>query len=283
MKPILTTQTQFEADSIGILGIPFDENSSFLKGPKDAPKRIKASYFSDSTNLWCESGLDLGTLNHLLDLGDLNLKKTSDPFSIITGNVEKIIDNGCKLICLGGDHSITFPIVKAHTKKYKKINILHFDAHPDLYDSLDDNPYSHACPFARIMEKSFASRLVQVGIRTLNGHQRDQANKFNVEIHEMKDGPVLPETLLFDGPIYISLDLDCLDPGFAPGASHYEPGGLSTRDVIHIIQNIKGNVIGADIVEYNPVQDFNNMTSMVAAKLLKEIISRIHTDHLTSY
>lgn len=282
MKPAENTDNLTDPNSIGVLGIPLDKNSSFLKGAKEAPDQIRASYFSHSTNLWCESGLDLGSLESLFDLGDLDLKQSSDPFSSIARSVENIIAHDSKLICLGGDHSITFPIIKAHTKKYDQINILHFDAHPDLYDSLDENPYSHACPFARIMETSFASRLVQVGIRTLNGHQQDQAERFNVEIHEMKDGPVHPEALIFDGPIYISLDLDCLDPGFAPGVSHYEPGGMSTREVIQIIQNIKGNVIGADIVEYNPTRDLNNMTSMVAAKLLKEIISRIHTDQLTS-
>ncbi len=284
MKPVTlfpNASSQIETNRIGVLGIPFDENSSFLKGPQKAPKQIRASYYSDSSNLWTESKLDLGSLNQLFDMGDLNLGEDIDPFSLITGSVENIISKGCKLICLGGDHSITFPIVKAYANMYEKLNILHFDAHPDLYDNLDNNPYSHASPFARIMENQFASRLVQIGIRTLNGHQRDQADKFNVEIHEMKDGPIQPESLLFDAPIYISLDLDCLDPGFAPGVSHYEPGGMSTRDVIHIIQNIKGNVVGADIVEYNPLQDFNNMTSMVAAKFLKEIISRIHTDHST--
>ena len=82
-------------------------------------------------------------------------------------------------------------------------------------------------------------------------------------------------SLSFDGPVYISLDMDCLDPAFAPGVSHHEPSGMSTRELLGIIRDVKGNIVGADIVEYNPDRDINGMTGMVAAKLLKELISRI--------
>ncbi len=121
-----------------------------------------------------------------------------------------------------------------------------------------------------------AVRLVQTGIRTMNGHQREQADKFFVEVHEMKDGLDWLKTLEFDGPVYISLDMDCLDPAFAPGVSHHEPGGMSTRQVLDIIGQFKGCVIGADIVEVNPKRDIDSMTAMVAAKFLKEITARIY-------
>jgi len=158
--------------------------------------------------------------------------------------------------------------------KFQNLNILQFDAHPDLYDELDGNRFSHACPFARIMEENLAERLVQVGIRTLTGHQHEQAKRFGVEIIEMKNFEAAKE-IAFDGPVYISLDMDCLDPAFAPGVSHHEPGGMSSRDVLEIIQNLKGKLVGADIVEYNPKRDFQGMTGMVAGKLLKEIIGRM--------
>ncbi|RLC19592.1 MAG: agmatinase, partial [Deltaproteobacteria bacterium] len=145
-------------------------------------------------------------------------------------------------------------------------------------DSLDGNIHSHACPFARIMEKKLAARLVQIGIRTMNGHQREQAEKFGVEVNEIKNGDNFLNELEFEGPVYISLDLDCLDPAFAPGVSHHEPGGMTTRQVIDIIHHLKGKIIGADIVEYNPDRDLHSMTSMVAAKLLKEIIAKIYED-----
>ena len=95
---------------------------------------------------------------------------------------------------------------------------------------------------------------------------------------EMKDLERV-NTISFDGPVYLSLDLDCLDPAFAPGVSHYEPGGMSTREAIGLIQNCSGRIIGADIVEYNPERDPQGITAMVAAKLLKEILGRMIRDN----
>lgn len=275
MKPI---KENIQTGGICVLGIELDQNSSFQKGPALAPNRIRESYFSSSSNLWSEKGLDLGSLHHLYDLGNIDFKTDADPFNQITSSAKAVLDQGNHMICLGGDHSITFPVIEAYAQKYDGLNILHLDAHPDLYDSLDGNIYSHACPFARIMEKKFAKRLVQAGIRTMTGHQREQAEKFGVEVKEMKDGIDWLDELEFEGPVYLSLDLDCLDPAFAPGVSHHEPGGMTTRQVIDIIHRLKGKIIGADIVEYNPDRDFASMTSMVAAKLLKEIITRIHED-----
>ena len=124
------------------------------------------------------------------------------------------------------------------------------------------------------MENRLANRLVQVGIRTLNTHQKEQAERFNVEIHQMKDFD-LKRIPVFENPVYISLDMDGFDPAYAPGVSHHEPGGLSTRQVINLIQNINTEVIGADIVEFNPKRDFNNMTAYLVAKMMKEILGKM--------
>lgn len=151
---------------------------------------------------------------------------------------------------------------------------MHIDAHADLYHEFEGDPYSHACPFARIMENSLAERLVQVGIRTLTTHQAQQAKKFDVEIHEMKNLDLckIPK---FENPLYISLDLDGFDPAFAPGVSHHEPGGLSTRQVVDLFHQIDAQVIGGDIVEYNPNRDFKNMTAYLAAKMMKEMLVKM--------
>ena len=120
------------------------------------------------------------------------------------------------------------------------------------------------------MENKLAARLVQVGIRTLNAHQAAQAARFGVEIHPMRTWR--PDTDLgLTGPLYLSIDLDALDPAFAPGVSHHEPGGLSVRELIQLIHAIEVPVVGADIVEYNPVRDINDMTAVVGAKLVKEV------------
>jgi agmatinase len=260
-----------------VLGLPLDANSSFRKGPALAPARIREAFFSDSANLWTETGIDLAALEDLYDAGDVDCALPGHAFETITREVGTLLDAGNKVVSLGGDHSVTFPVIQAYAKAYPNLNILHLDAHPDLYDSLAGNPNSHACPFARIMEKGLAKRMVQAGIRTMNGHQKEQAARFKVEVHDMRSGMDWLTTLEFQGPVYLSIDLDCLDPAFAPGVSHHEPGGMSTRQVIDIIQNLKGDIIGGDIVEYNPDRDFISMTGMVAAKLLKEMIGRIYT------
>jgi agmatinase len=183
-------------------------------------------------------------------------------------------------LSLGGDHSITYPIVRAFARKYKDLSVVHFDAHPDIYDNYQGNRNSHASPFARIMEQKLVKRLVQVGIRTFTAHQREQVKKFGVEsieMHQLTDTHDLAERLRleFDSPVYISFDVDALDPAFAPGVSHREPGGMSTRQAIDLIQRLKGRVVGADIVEFNPRMDPLHITGTVCAKLLKEIAARM--------
>jgi agmatinase len=182
----------------------------------------------------------------------------------------KLLEQDAKVLSLGGDHSITFPVIQAYSGYYQDLNILHFDAHPDLYPEFEGNPYSHACPFSRILESGLVKRVVQIGIRAVTEKQRSQAKKFGVEQIGINTRPE-DMVLEFDGPVYVSLDLDGIDPAFAPGVSHPEPGGLSVRDVLNILHSIKNPIVGADIVEYNPVRDTFNLTATVAVKLLKEI------------
>lgn len=255
--------------SIRIQGIKFDEKSSFQRGSRLAPPLIREAFFCPSANLAAENG-ELIDLKMLDDKGDFDVGAYFDIEEVTRNN----LDDEHKLLTLGGDHSITFPIIKAHHDRFPILDILQIDAHSDLYEEFDGDPYSHACPFARIMENGYASRLVQVGIRTLNPHQKAQAERFQVEIHQMKnlDLAALPE---FENPLYISIDLDGIDPAFAPGVSHYEPGGLTSRQVIELIQNLNCEIVGADIVEYNPNRDFNRMTAYLAAKLMKELITKM--------
>jgi len=258
---------------VAIVGIPYDVASSFLRGPAQAPAKIREAYGSDSTNFFTESGTDLKDHPAITDVGDLTIVHETTPITI-EKSFDKILLQYSKLLTLGGDHAITYPVVKAVAKKYPNLTILHLDAHADLYDSFEGNKYSHACPFARIMEEGLVNRLVQVGIRTLNAHQRKQAARFGVEIIEMKDWNNSIE-LNFEGPVYLSLDVDAIDPAFAPGVSHHEPGGFTSREVITIIQKLKGNLVGADLVEFNPTRDPSGITAMLAAKLFKELLDRL--------
>lgn len=256
-----------------ILGIPFDANSSFMRGPAQAPPLIREAMLSDASNLWTETGVDLGAEDAYVDAGDLDLSETN-AFAEIETAVEQLLDEGLRPICLGGDHSTTYPIVRAFSRMYSQLTIVHFDAHPDLYDEFEGSKLSHACPFARIMEGGLAWRLIQIGIRTLNDHQRDQAERFKVEQYQIARLPG-PDALKLQGPVYISFDIDVLDPAYAPGISHREPGGMSVREAIHYLHGMGGQIVGADIVEYNPVRDVDQLTAGVAAKILKEIAGKI--------
>lgn len=256
-----------------LLGIPFDANSSWLRGAAGAPPIIRVAFRSDSSNSWTETGIDLSVEGAYCDAGDLKFT-FDEPFAAIKNRVGELLDKGLRPVSLGGDHSITLPIVRAFGKHFPGLTILHFDAHPDLYDELEGNRLSHACPFARIMEEGAAKRLIQVGIRAMTGHQREQAKKFGVEVIEMRFLPAL-DRMKVEGPIYISFDMDALDPACAPGISHREPGGMTVREAIAHIHAITGKIVGADIVEFNPAQDHTQLTAMVTAKLLKEILGKM--------
>jgi agmatinase len=250
-----------------LVGVPYDHSSSFLRGPAAAPPLIRAALTSPAGNPFTERGADL---TDLADAGDLRL--ADDPATAraqIQAGIDAILDARFRPIALGGDHSITYPIMRAIAAYHPGVTILHIDAHADLYDDFEGDRFSHACPFARIMEEQLCRRLVQVGIRTLTPHQREQVKRFAVDTLEMQHFAAGARPAV-DGPVYLSIDLDALDPGCAPGVSHREPGGLTVRDELAMIQALKGPIGGADIVEFNPAQDVSGLTAAVAAKIVRE-------------
>ena len=257
-----------------LIGLPYDSSSSFLRGAAEAPAAIRAALESSHWNRWSELGQDLAANDVMSDAGDVLLSAGPRARDEIESAVAEVLAGGWRPLALGGDHSVTYPLIRAMSRSYPALTILHLDAHPDLYDEFEGDRFSHACPFARIMEEGLASRLVQVGIRTLNPPQRRQAQHFGVELIDMRswEAGVRPRV---EGPVYLSVDLDVLDPAFAPGVSHREPGGLSVRDVLSIIQQLSGTLVGADVVEYNPRQDLGGVTAVVAAKIVKEIAGRM--------
>lgn len=254
--------------SIALLGLPTDRGSSYLRGCAGGPAAIRRALHCGSSNLFAENGVDVG--GALIDAGDVALDGTAAEIEAIASGVAAQLASGHQVIALGGDHAVTYPVLRAVAKQHPGLSILHFDAHPDLYDSYDGDPYSHACPFARIMEEGLALQLVQVGIRADTAELRARAKRFGVVTVGMDRLAELP-ALLPTGPVYVSIDLDGLDPAYAPGISHHEPGGLSTRQVLDAIHGLEGPVIGGDIVELNPTRDINDMTAMVAAKFVREL------------
>jgi agmatinase len=259
---------------VALLGVPWDEHSSFARGAALAPEAIRAALRSPSTNLSTESGKDLEADPRLTDAGDVEIPPGDAALEAIEQGAATVLASGARLLALGGDHAVTYPLVRAHAARYPGLTLVHLDAHPDLYDEFEGDRLSHACPFARILEAGLVRRLVQVGIRTMNAPQRAQAERFGAETIEMKDW--LPDLALeAAGPVYVSIDLDVLDPAFAPGVSHSEPGGPSTRDVVRFVQRLRGSIVGADVVELNPTRDPAGLTARVAAKLVKELAARL--------
>ena len=268
------SKKDFIPGAVTMVGIPSDENSSFMQGCAKAPPKIREMLYGGSSNSFSELGVNIEEENVFCDCGDLKLEKGLSGFEKIENQIDHFLGKGGHVLSLGGDHAITYPVIKAFSKNYRGLTLLQFDAHSDTYDCFEGNRLSHASPFARIMEDKLVDRLVQVGIRTLTDHQKQQVDRFGIEIIEARDfKPDLDLNL--SGPLYISIDLDVLDPAFAPGVSHHEPGGLNVRDIVDIIHRINVPIVGADIVELNPNRDFSDMTAMVAAKFVKELSGKM--------
>lgn len=260
---------------IAIIGIPFDEKSCYLRGASKGPRAIREASTGKAINPWTELGVNLERETVLVDLGDIDITGDfRDVFSRVEEKIFEILEKEAIPFVLGGDHSISYPAVRAFSRKFKPLDILHFDAHPDLYEELYGDRYSHACPFARIMEEGLAQNLVQVGVRAATGQQRDKALEHGVRIIEMKD---FKEglTLDFSNPLYISFDMDALDPAYAPGVSHHESGGLSTRQAINVIHALDAQIVGLDVVEVNPERDITGITAAAAVKIIKEVAGTI--------
>jgi agmatinase len=259
---------------VTLLGIPWDRSSTFQRGAAAAPDAIRAALWSPSSNPWNEYGDDLSQPGVLVDAGNLVLpEEPVESRDAISKGVARLVADGQRPLILGGDHSITYPVLRAWQGRSPALTVLHFDAHGDLYDEYEGDRYSHASPFARVMEQGLAARLIQVGVRAMTAHLRTQAERFGVEVY----GPAhwrdaIGTVQAASGPIYISLDIDVLEPMLGPGVSHPEPGGLSVREVLEVLSAIRAPAVGADIVEYNPVNDVRDLTARVAAKFVKELV-----------
>jgi agmatinase len=260
---------------IAVLGVPFDEKSSYKRGQALGPAAIRAVSTGKCYNPETELGVNLESDTVLVDVGDVDTSGDVDKsFGLISKGVAAILAKGAKPIILGGDHSITYPVLKAFAGLFPKLDVLHFDAHPDLYEDLYGDRLSHACPFARILEDGLAANLVQVGIRTATREHREMADRHGVRWLEMKDfrdGTVLE----FKNPLYVSFDLDALDPAFAPGVSHHEPGGLSMRQALGLLQSVRAAIVGLDVVELNPSRDASGITAAAAFKIIQEVAGRM--------
>ncbi len=257
--------------TIALLGFAWDASSSYARGPALAPAIIRSLLWNEASSPYALDGTDIRPLVTAYDFPDLPDDAVAVR-SIISHSVSKQVAAGRAPLSLGGDHSITYPILKAIKAARGPVNLLHIDAHMDMYEELNADAYSHACPFARALDDGCIDRFVQVGIRSRSPEQTRRAAKFGV-LSLGADGLDEIPANFFEAPLYISIDIDGLDPAFAPGVSHPEPGGLTTREVLGLISLARGNILGADVVEVNPERDINLQTAHVAVRLIKELVA----------
>jgi agmatinase len=259
--------------SVALLGFAWDRNSSYSRGPALAPRVIEAMLGSDASSPYALDGSNALQAIAAREFPDLDCDAETAR-ERIRACVARHLAQGRGVVSLGGDHSVTFPILRAVAAQRGPVNVLHVDAHTDMYDEFEGDRFSHASPFARALEAGCIRHLVQVGIRGASREQYTRAKQHGVTVLGTEQLAQVPAEI-FTQPVYVTIDLDGIDPAFAPGVSHPEPGGLTTREVLALIQRISGRLLAADVVELNPQRDVQSLTTGVAARLVKELVAKI--------
>jgi agmatinase len=255
----------YENSDIVIAGCPLDITSSFRSGSKFAPDSIrKASWTLETYSPYF--GRDLKDFR-ISDLGNIpllpvNLERS---FNLIEKRVLQLLRDSKKPLFLGGEHLITYPIVKAINKRFSTTQIIHFDAHWDMRDSYEGMEFCHATVMKKVEELGNL-RVFHVGVRS--GTEDEFRGRSVIKSPER-----LREEIEFEKPVYITFDMDVLDPSLVPGVTTPEPGGLMFDQVMDYIVALSGfEVIGADVVELAPDYDPTFVSSICAAKIVREIL-----------
>jgi agmatinase len=262
-----------QAGQLALVGLPDDSQSSFLRGPAEGPCSIRSEYDGRCYNSVTELGVDLAGL--VFDGGDwpsgASFEETRNNYR---ERASALFERGVIPFFAGGDHAVTIPIGEALTALGKPVHVVQIDAHPDLYPELDGSPRSHACVAARLLEMNHIASVTQYGIRTLNRIQQAVADRHGrltmFHARELMGELPAPPPIDEHSAVYVSVDLDGIDPAFAPGVSHPVPGGLSSRQVLNLLQSLPGKLVGMDVVELNPSRDHGGNTAVLAARLLHE-------------
>lgn len=258
-------------------GYPFEGTACFRKGTAKAPDEIRRHSYNFETYLM-ELGVDLSDVA-LNDYGNLELTKDQGKNeSLVTDLVTKIVNGGKFPIGLGGEHSLTPPAVKAVQAKYPNLVVVILDAHLDFRVEYENNPRSHATVTRRVSEIVGVDRVCSIGIRSVSQAEISEARGIGLKFIE-SGWTELREYLSdliddLDGPVYLSLDMDAIDPAFAPGVGTPEPFGMTPYEVIQTINFFADRIIGFDCVEVCPPYD-NGNTSALAARLTRHLVGAI--------
>ncbi|SNR84722.1 agmatinase [Desulfurobacterium atlanticum] len=249
---------------ITIFGVPFDGTTCFRPGARFAPAGIR--FFSENLETYSPAlNRDLDDID-FCDAGDLEINALPED---MVETVYSFMENVKIPVMLGGEHSVTFPVVKALKERYGELTVIHFDAHTDLRDIYSGTAYSHACVMRRVLE--LGCKIVHVGVRS-GTLEEFTLIRDNPLLH-LVDIKKLPEILENEKNIYFSIDIDYFDPAFAPGTGTPEPCGGTPVEFFSIIYNLpSANIVGFDIVEVSPPYDPSGITQMLAAKVVRELI-----------
>ncbi len=251
---------------IDLIGIPYEGGENFLKGATLGPSKIR--WALESLEVWSIYQND--SLPEYRDHGDF-IPPEESPEVVIQEIEEKILGlNSERLAIIGGDHNITYPVIKALNRKDKNFTVVHIDAHLDMRESYKGNPFSHATVMRRIYEIVGEDRIISLGYRSI-AMGEESPPKFSAPFEVLKP---LKKFLKELNPekIYLTIDLDVLDPSEFPAVSNPEPGGITFRELLHAVLELKERLIGFDIVEFNPVVFPGTYPAMTAATILRELL-----------
>jgi agmatinase len=277
--------TQPEELEIALMGVPFDGGTTYRSGPRFGPRHVRAQ--SAIIRPW-NPVLKVNPFakHRVADFGDLSVNPLSieDTFRRIEQGIAPLLDAGVRSVCVGGDHSISLPILRAVAKKHGPVCLIQFDAHNDLWDEYFGSKYSHGTPFRRAFEEGLLQDggVLQVGLRGQVYSEDDfdfaRAHRVSMvsaeEFHKKGMATVQRHLKAFRRkPVYVTLDIDSVDPAFAPGTGTPQVGGFTSAQIIELVRALPGlDIVGCDLVEVSPPFDTGELTSLLAANLLFELL-----------
>ncbi len=282
----LPSKESTEGLDVCFVGVPFDIGTSNRPGARFGPRQIRAESALIRPYNMATRAAPFDSLS-VADIGDvaINTFNMQKSLEIIENAFNQILDFNCRPLTLGGDHTIVLPILRATKKKYGAVGLIHVDAHADVNDTMFNEKIAHGTPFRRAVEEELldAGRVVQIGLRA-TGYAADdfdwpRSKGFRIvqveECWHKSLTPLMAEVReqMGSGPVYVSFDIDSLDPAFAPGTGTPEIGGLTVIQAIEILRGCRGlEIIGGDLVEVSPPYDSSGNTALVAANLLYELL-----------
>lgn len=272
-------KSEYNDADVVIYSCPMDATTSYRPGTRFAGNAIRVDSFGIE---WYSPHRDMNLKDfQTCDIGDLDLPigAVEDALDIIYDTTKQILKDNKKPMMIGGEHLVTYPVVKAVAEKYPELHMIHLDAHTDLRDEFFGRKLSHATVLRRCFDVLGPGRIYQFGIRSGDKHEFDWAASGNTFLRKF-DFEGLAEAIqkIKDKPVYITIDLDVLDPGVFPGTGTPEPGGMQYKDLLKafdLFENLN-NIVGADFVELNPYLDPSGASTAVACKTLREMVLILH-------